>query len=81
MLRDAGASYVILGHSERRADHGETDALVRAKAEAAIAAGLDRRSSASARPSSSARPGRRRPVVAAQVDGSLPAGLRGRGRL
>ena len=35
MLRDAGASAVILGHSERRADHGETDAEVRAKAEAA----------------------------------------------
>lgn len=40
MLADAGASHVILGHSERRADHGETDALVRAKAETAIAAGL-----------------------------------------
>ena len=40
MLKDAGASHVILGHSERRADHGETDALVRAKAEAALAAGL-----------------------------------------
>ena len=40
MLRDAGASHVILGHSERRADHGETDALVRAKAEAALTAGL-----------------------------------------
>jgi triosephosphate isomerase len=40
MLVDAGASHAILGHSERRADHGETDALVRAKAEAAIAAGL-----------------------------------------
>jgi triosephosphate isomerase len=40
MLADAGAAYVILGHSERRADHGETDALVRAKAEAAAAAGL-----------------------------------------
>ncbi|MFD1880397.1 triose-phosphate isomerase [Paracoccus pacificus] len=39
-LRDAGAEYVILGHSERRTDHGETDALVRAKAEAALAAGL-----------------------------------------
>jgi triosephosphate isomerase (TIM) len=35
MLKDAGAEYVIVGHSERRADHGETDALVRAKAEAA----------------------------------------------
>lgn len=40
MLKDAGATYVILGHSERRADHGETDALVRAKADAATAAGL-----------------------------------------
>jgi triosephosphate isomerase len=40
MLRDVGASHVILGHSERRADHGETDAQVRAKAEAAAAAGL-----------------------------------------
>ena len=40
MLADAGASHVILGHSERRADHGETDALVRAKAEAAWAARL-----------------------------------------
>lgn len=34
MLRDAGASYVIVGHSERRADHGESDILVRAKAAA-----------------------------------------------
>ncbi|HET9020168.1 MAG TPA: triose-phosphate isomerase [Acetobacteraceae bacterium] len=40
MLRDAGATWVILGHSERRADHGETDAIVRAKAVAAQAAGL-----------------------------------------
>ena len=40
MLRAAGASHVILGHSERRADHAESDALVLAKARAAIAAGL-----------------------------------------
>src|SRR5690349_4002922 len=40
MLADAGASHVILGHSECRADHGETDGAVRAKAEAAQAAGL-----------------------------------------
>jgi triosephosphate isomerase (TIM) len=40
MLADAGASYVIVGHSERRADHGESDALVRQKAEAAWRAGL-----------------------------------------
>lgn len=41
MLVDAGASLTIVGHSERRADHGETDAGVRAKAEAAVSAGLD----------------------------------------
>jgi triosephosphate isomerase (TIM) len=40
MLLDAGASHVILGHSERRTDHGETDAQVLAKAEAAMGAGL-----------------------------------------
>ena len=40
MLADAGATAVIVGHSERRADHGESDALVRLKAEAAWRAGL-----------------------------------------
>ncbi|WP_395004534.1 triose-phosphate isomerase [Cypionkella sp.] len=40
MLAEAGASHVILGHSERRADHGESSDLVRQKAEAALAAGL-----------------------------------------
>ncbi|SPH17421.1 Triosephosphate isomerase [Defluviimonas aquaemixtae] len=40
MLADAGASYVIVGHSERRADHRETDVDVAAKARAAHAAGL-----------------------------------------
>ncbi|MBS9716624.1 triose-phosphate isomerase [Pseudohalocynthiibacter aestuariivivens] len=40
MLVDAGAAYVILGHSERREDHGETSALVCAKAGAAMNAGL-----------------------------------------
>jgi len=40
MLAEAGASHVILGHSERRADHGETDADVAAKTQAAWAAGL-----------------------------------------
>jgi triosephosphate isomerase len=39
MLTDAGASAIIVGHSERRADHGESDALVRQKAEAAWRAG------------------------------------------
>lgn len=40
MLADLGCRYVIVGHSERRADHAETSALVRAKAEAALSAGL-----------------------------------------
>ena len=40
MLRDAGATWVIVGHSERRAGHGETDATVCMKARAAAAAGL-----------------------------------------
>ncbi len=40
MLADAGARAIIVGHSERRADHGETDILVRQKAEAAWRAGL-----------------------------------------
>jgi triosephosphate isomerase len=40
MLADAGATMVIVGHSERRSDHGETDETVRLKAVAALAAGL-----------------------------------------
>ena len=40
MIADLGGSHVIVGHSERRTDHGETDAIVRAKAEAALRAGL-----------------------------------------
>ncbi len=40
MLKDVGATYVIVGHSERRTMHHETDALVRSKAEAALKAGL-----------------------------------------
>lgn len=40
MLKDAGCHYVIVGHSERRADHGETDQQVAAKASAALKAGM-----------------------------------------
>ena len=40
MLKDAGCSAVIVGHSERRTNHHETDAEIKAKAEAALAAGL-----------------------------------------
>ncbi|MFB2553295.1 triose-phosphate isomerase [Ensifer soli] len=40
MIADCFGTYVLVGHSERRTDHGESDALVRAKAEAALAADL-----------------------------------------
>lgn len=40
MLKDLGCQFVIVGHSERRTNHGETDAVVKAKAEAALKAGL-----------------------------------------
>ena len=40
MIAEAGAQYVIVGHSERREDYGETDALAQAKATAALRAGL-----------------------------------------
>lgn len=40
MLRDAGATHVIVGHSERRTDHDETDEMVQAKAKAAVGEGL-----------------------------------------
>jgi triosephosphate isomerase len=76
MLADAGASYVILGHSERRADHGETDQAVQTKAAAARAAGLtavvclgetltDREA------------GRTLEVVETQLAGSVPAAADG----
>lgn len=73
MLADAGASYVIVGHSERRADHGESDAIVRRKAEAALRAGLtpivcvgetlEEREA-----------GTTLEVIARQLEGSVPAG-------
>lgn len=73
MLKDAGASHVILGHSERRTDHGETDALVRAKAEAALAADLvaivcigETEAERDA--------GQTLAVIGGQLDGSVPAG-------
>jgi triosephosphate isomerase (TIM) len=75
MLRDAGATAVIVGHSERRAYHHETDADVRAKAHAAWRAGLlaivcvgetkDERVA-----------GRTLDVVGGQLAGSLPTGAR-----
>jgi len=74
MLADAGCHWVLVGHSERRSDHGETNAMVAAKAEAALAAGLkvmicvgetlEERES-----------GQAKDVVAAQVLGSVPQDL------
>ncbi len=77
MLADAGASLVILGHSERRAGYGESDGLVAAKVKAAMRAGLepivcvgetlDER-----------KAGKALEIVTAQVRGSLPAELQGK---
>jgi triosephosphate isomerase len=71
MLADAGAKFVIVGHSERRTDHKEDDALVRAKALAALGAGLtpiicvgETRAEREA--------GRAVEVVSAQISGSVP---------
>jgi triosephosphate isomerase (TIM) len=71
MLADLGCRYVILGHSERRAEHGETDALVRAKAEAAAAAGLVPIICVGESQSDRDR-GAALSVVAGQLAGSLP---------
>jgi triosephosphate isomerase len=75
-LADAGARAVIVGHSERRADHHETDPVVRAKALAAWRAGLtaivcvgEQRSQREA--------GKTLDVVGRQLDGSLPDGATG----
>jgi triosephosphate isomerase len=75
MLADAGASAVIVGHSERRADHAETDALVKAKANAAHHAGL----SAIICIGETAQQrgdGATLQVVGSQLKGSLPANAR-----
>ncbi|UFN50810.1 triose-phosphate isomerase [Roseomonas sp. OT10] len=74
MLADAGCGYVILGHSERRADHGETDAVVKAKAEAAIAAGLVPIVCVG-ESEAQREAGEAEAVVAAQLAGSLPEGF------
>ena len=71
MLRDAGASHVILGHSERRQNHGETDAQVRAKALAAVAAGLTPIVCVG-ETDAERRAGWETAAVGAQLNGSLP---------
>lgn len=71
MLADAGARYVIVGHSERRAQHGESDALVRKKAEAAMDAGLTPIVCVGETAAERAA-GRTASVVGAQVEASTP---------
>ena len=71
MLKDAGADFTIVGHSERRSMHAETDEIVRAKAEVALASGLavivcvgETEAERDA--------GNAEAVVGAQIDGSVP---------
>ena len=73
MLTDTGCSYVIVGHSERRQNHGETDATVRAKAGAAMAAGLVAIICVG-ETEAEREAGRALDVVGKQLEGSLPAG-------
>ena len=80
MLRDAGASHVILGHSERRADHGESDATVRAKTLAAMAAGLVPIICVG-ETLAQREGGQADAVVAGQLEGSLPEGFAAAGGL
>jgi triosephosphate isomerase len=76
MLRDAGATWVILGHSERRADHGETNEVVYAKVLAAVAAGLTPIVCVGETEAES-QAGQQAAVVAGQLSGSLPEDFAG----
>jgi len=70
MLRDAGARYVVVGHSERRAYHGEDDALINAKLTRALEAGLVPILCVGEREEERVA-GRAREVVLAQLEGDL----------
>jgi len=72
MLADAGATAVIVGHSERRIDHGETDAIVAAKAAAAHRAGLQA-IICIGETAGQRRHGQTLDIVRRRLDGSLPA--------
>ncbi len=76
MLKDAGATYVIVGHSERRTDHGETNEIVKAKAEAARRAGLVAIVCVG-ETEAERKGGITLDVVGSQVRGSLPEGMTG----
>ncbi len=73
LLADLGCTYVIVGHSERRADHGETDAAVKAKAEAALKAGLTPIICVGETEAQREK-GETAQVIARQVEGSVPPG-------
>ena len=74
MLKDAGATSVIVGHSERRKHHGETDAMVAAKAKAAHRAGLST-IVCLGETEAQRRDGTTLAVCGEQIAGSLPADL------
>src|SRR3954447_9575323 len=76
MLGDAGAAYVIVGHSERRADHSERDEVVRAKAAAVLRAGLTPIICVG-ETKTQREPHETLPVVSGQLDGSVPHGTGG----
>jgi len=73
MLEEAGASHVIVGHSERRSDHAETDAAVNAKAAAAARAGLIA-IVCIGETEAERNAGATLDVIGRQLDGSLPEG-------
>jgi triosephosphate isomerase len=73
LLKAVGCRYVIVGHSERRADHGETDAVVKAKAAAALKAGLTPIVCVGETDAQREK-GETAAVIARQVGGSLPEG-------
>ncbi|WP_024352591.1 triose-phosphate isomerase [Brevundimonas naejangsanensis] len=77
MVRDAGAGLVILGHSERRAGFGETDADVAAKVEAALTAGLEP-IICIGETLQQREAGQAVEIVSRQVAGSLPSSLSGK---
>jgi len=76
LLADIGCGYVILGHSERRADHGETDQAVAAKAQAAWRNGLTAIICVG-ETESQRDEGETLNVVSAQIAGSVPKGATG----
>ncbi|WP_114520012.1 triose-phosphate isomerase [Altererythrobacter sp. ZODW24] len=73
MVADAGASFVILGHSERRQNHTETDEMVKAKADSAIEAGL-KVIVCCGETEADRDAGKAIDVVTSQLRGSLPVG-------